>query len=242
MRTLRSSFQEFADAIQIAGAEGDFHRLAGRLAERLGFRWFAYLDNRGEVPSILSSYPSEWTRHYLEHGYHKVDPVILRARREDGVFAWDGRGSGGLSNPRRRRFFDEAAVFGVRSGITVPIRAGFGRTAAFTLANDEPLPLGRNASRALLDVTQLAGIYFHVHATVRLPAKARDSRGTIPLTPRERECLGWAARGKTAEEIATIIGVKRRTVYFHLDQARTRLQASSVAHCVAEALQRGWLS
>jgi hypothetical protein len=37
------SFQEFIDAIQTAEDRAEFERIAGRITERLGFRWFAYL-------------------------------------------------------------------------------------------------------------------------------------------------------------------------------------------------------
>jgi DNA-binding response OmpR family regulator len=45
----------------------------------------------------------------------------------------------------------------------------------------------------------------------------------IPLGERERETLTWAARGKTFAEIGEILGVSRRTVEFHLDNARRKL-------------------
>jgi DNA-binding response OmpR family regulator len=45
----------------------------------------------------------------------------------------------------------------------------------------------------------------------------------IPLCERERETLTWAARGKTFAEIGEILGLSRRTVEFHLDNARRKL-------------------
>ncbi|ESZ53486.1 helix-turn-helix transcriptional regulator [Mesorhizobium sp. L103C131B0] len=38
----------------------------------------------------------------------------------------------------------------------------------------------------------------------------------ISLTPREYECLQWAARGKSAWAIGCILGIKPRTAAFHL--------------------------
>jgi DNA-binding NarL/FixJ family response regulator len=45
----------------------------------------------------------------------------------------------------------------------------------------------------------------------------------IALGERERETLTWAARGKTFAEIGEILGLSRRTVEFHLDNARRKL-------------------
>ena len=43
------------------------------------------------------------------------------------------------------------------------------------------------------------------------------------LGGRELETLTWAARGKTFAEIGQILGLSRRTVEFHLDNARRKL-------------------
>jgi DNA-binding response OmpR family regulator len=45
----------------------------------------------------------------------------------------------------------------------------------------------------------------------------------IDLRERELEALTWAARGKTFAEIGQILGLSRRTVEFHLDNARKKL-------------------
>jgi DNA-binding response OmpR family regulator len=45
----------------------------------------------------------------------------------------------------------------------------------------------------------------------------------VDLGVRERETLTWAARGKTFAEIGEILGLSRRTVEFHLDNARRKL-------------------
>jgi DNA-binding response OmpR family regulator len=45
----------------------------------------------------------------------------------------------------------------------------------------------------------------------------------INLREREVETLTWAARGKTFEEIGTILSLSKRTVEFHLDNARRKL-------------------
>src|ERR1700757_69989 len=49
----------------------------------------------------------------------------------------------------------------------------------------------------------------------------------IDLNEREVETLTWAARGKTSAEIAKILGLTKRTVDFHIDNARIKLGASN---------------
>jgi DNA-binding response OmpR family regulator len=49
----------------------------------------------------------------------------------------------------------------------------------------------------------------------------------IDLNEREVETLTWAARGKTSAEIAQILGLTKRTVDFHIDNARIKLGAAN---------------
>jgi DNA-binding NarL/FixJ family response regulator len=45
----------------------------------------------------------------------------------------------------------------------------------------------------------------------------------VDLSERELETLTWAARGKTSAEIARILDLTKRTVDFHIDNARLKL-------------------
>ena len=59
------------------------------------------------------------------------------------------------------------------------------------------------------------------------------------LTPREREVLAWSAEGKSAAEIAEILGIGKRTVDGHADNAIRKLGASNRTHAVALAIRLG---
>jgi len=57
----------------------------------------------------------------------------------------------------------------------------------------------------------------------------------VRLNDREVETLTWAARGKTSSEIAAILGLTKRTVDFHLDSARTKLDAATRTEAAIKA-------
>jgi DNA-binding response OmpR family regulator len=61
-------------------------------------------------------------------------------------------------------------------------------------------------------------------------------RRDVELTDRETEALTWSARGKTSDEIAVILGLSRRTVDFHLDNARAKLGVATRIEAVATAV------
>jgi DNA-binding CsgD family transcriptional regulator len=78
---------------------------------------------------------------------------------------------------------------------------------------------------------QLAAILFH-RAACGILEPQRSIDGVV-LSPREYECLMWSARGKTAWEIGVILGISRRTVVYHLENAKQKLGVHSIAAAVA---------
>jgi DNA-binding CsgD family transcriptional regulator len=74
--------------------------------------------------------------------------------------------------------------------------------------------------------------------------KARLYDGLPPnprLNDREIEILRWTADGKTAADIAQIIGISERTVNFHINQAVAKLGASNKVNAAVRAAMRGLL-
>jgi DNA-binding NarL/FixJ family response regulator len=61
---------------------------------------------------------------------------------------------------------------------------------------------------------------------------ARD----IQLNDREIETLTWVARGKTSLEISQILGLSKRTVDFHMDNARNKLGVSTRTEAAIKAV------
>ena len=57
----------------------------------------------------------------------------------------------------------------------------------------------------------------------------------VELNEREVETLTWAARGKTSAEIAQILGLSKRTVDFHIDNARAKLGAATRVEAAIKA-------
>jgi DNA-binding response OmpR family regulator len=83
-----------------------------------------------------------------------------------------------------------------------------------------------------IDFEMLAAII-----TARLAGIARSGLWpkTVALNDREVEVLTWAARGKTSAEIAKILGLTKRTIDFHIDNAREKLGAATRTEAVLKA-------
>jgi DNA-binding CsgD family transcriptional regulator len=70
---------------------------------------------------------------------------------------------------------------------------------------------------------------------------ALDPSVSSPLTERERMCLALLADGLSAKLVADRLGITRKTVEFHLQSARRKLQAKTSVHAVARAMMLGLL-
>jgi DNA-binding response OmpR family regulator len=83
-------------------------------------------------------------------------------------------------------------------------------------------------------------IDFDMLATIinaRLAGVARSSLWpkSVALNDREVEVLTWVARGKTSSEIALILDLTKRTIDFHIDNARAKLGAATRTEAVLKA-------
>jgi LuxR family transcriptional regulator, quorum-sensing system regulator BjaR1 len=118
---------------------------------------------------------------------------------------------------------NEAAEFGLKSGITVPL-VTFDGVAGFSLSGERmDLPPDGRGLVALLAT-------YAVARTLRL----RDVGSShINLSVRERDALQWAAEGKTEWEIGMILGVSEHTAEKFLRTARAKLGATNRTHAVA---------
>ncbi|MGD0532973.1 MAG: response regulator transcription factor [Methyloceanibacter sp.] len=76
--------------------------------------------------------------------------------------------------------------------------------------------------------------------TARLASVARSELWPklVELNDREVDTLTWVARGKTSAEIAQVLGLTKRTVDFHIDNARAKLGAATRSQAVIKAATR----
>jgi LuxR family quorum-sensing transcriptional regulator LasR len=66
------------------------------------------------------------------------------------------------------------------------------------------------------------------------------TRPTMPqLTPRERECLNWTARGKSTWEISHILSCSEAAVNFHVKNIRAKFGVNSRRAAAVLATQLG---
>jgi len=83
-------------------------------------------------------------------------------------------------------------------------------------------------------------IDFEMLATILEARLARVARNevwsrAVALNERETDSLTWSARGKTSTEIATILGLSKRTVDFHIENACRKLNVATRIEAAVKA-------
>lgn len=235
-RYLDDHLPGFIDAIDLRPDEASIRSALSSLTVNAGFSCFAYVSMRGSDIVGHSNYDLEWQSRYRACNYFAIDPVVSQARRTMRPTTWSINDRSGLDE-NGKRVFDEAAEFGIVSGIAIPIHGSFGRTAILALASDDP----DAASIEVRDAAFAATAVTVVHVNLQRLAQATELAAAALLSPREQTCLIWASFGKTYSETAVMLGITEKTVRFYLERARDKLGASNTTHAVRVATERGLL-
>ncbi|MCV3244032.1 LuxR family quorum-sensing system transcriptional regulator CciR [Mesorhizobium robiniae] len=184
-------------------------------------------------PVAMLNYPDEWQERYFEMGYDKIDPIIKTSRKRAGTFRWSEVYNDASTTEDERRVFDEAATFGLRSGISIPLHRPDGSFAVVSFAQvyDQDF---RNIAVTYLE---LVALYFHLRIAEFVLSSC--AKGPFGLSPREKECISWVARGKTSWEIGKILDISDNTVNFHIKNVMRKLDVASRTVAAIKAVNNG---
>ncbi len=234
MQNLERTFHRFVDSIANRPGELQLRGAIEDIISTFDLRTFAYLlisSPKIHNGGLISNYPPAWTKFYFESRYQDLDPVVLHAARHSQPFIWGPGFTVSSEVEIERKFFDLAAQFGLRHGLTIPIHDERNTIAAVTFAAEQRIAAFQRCIELHLPLLLLISASFHRSAQRALgPLRVV---GDVTLSEREYECLNWASEGKSAWEIGQILGISRRTAAFHLDNMRTKLGVRTVRQAVA---------
>lgn len=190
---------------------------------------------------FYSTFPSDWLSHYVANDYIYIDPLILKARREVYPMQWGPRHPLPVESKRQETVVLESNEAGNVRGIAVPIRGFRGEFAMMSLIVAEDSD--DHFDRFYEDVRyglHLSCLYFH-HALWKR-VHHEDQNAPATLSARQVEVLRLAAAGKTAWEIAVILGITEDGVRYHFKEAGARLGTFGITATVAKAIAFGYIT
>ena len=187
---------------------------------------------------VLSNHPPAYLERYIGEGLFRDAPMLRWARSNLGAASWSRvRDVPSAVTPREREVIAFNRKMGVLAGYTISL----GRTP----------PCGRAvislAARPGLDQEAVDAIWEEDGREIELLnrvahlkiANLPRTRFARELTPRQREVLQLIGAGKTAGEIANVMGVSQVTIEKHLRLAREQLGAETSAQALLKAAVQG---
>ncbi|MEI2298727.1 autoinducer-binding transcriptional regulator TraR [Ensifer sp. MJa1] len=228
---MKSWFQKLTDVSTVACTKEMFNEALTELAEELAFEYYAYLNLQPVGTFAVSNYHPEWQDWYFAKSFKEIDPVIQIAKATMKAFTWSTENSRTVRSKRVRQFYLDAAGFGIRSGITIPVATAFSRMAMLTMASHKPsFSLKRD-----IDPVAAAMAVAQLHVRIEQTEIEPTAKPSIGLTARQALMLKWASEGKPMREIATIENMSYWNVNFHMNNARRKLNAYSLPQATALA-------
>lgn len=222
----------------------ELHATTARIAKCLGFEHFVYGVNVNvsltrPYQFFLSGYPKEWWNHYTDSDYKRIDPIVRHAAEKVIPLIWDERL---CDSPTTAKFMGEAKEFGLANGASFPVHGRRGEFSALNLATSRDSPDTKQDIVAAMGKAQLLACYVHEAVQRIVLSKGPLPLKKITLTKREKECLLWAADGKTSWEISQIINVSEHTVTFHIRNVIQKMGVINRQQAITRSLSLGLIN
>jgi len=171
------------------------------------------------------AYSDKAVRHCISNGPVSVDRLgdlgLIGGPVDWEPGEWCARfGSGHRSVDRER-------------ALTFPFPPRQGESAVFGVAAEAEPAAWHEKKGDIMREIRILGDYFHSHI---LRINGHNSDAQILISAKELDCLKWTAAGKTAWEASVILGISERTVRFHLNAAREKLDCATTTQAVAKAI------
>ena len=171
-----------------------------------------------------------WHFHFHQQGYDDIDTVGQTVKQGSSIEFWNLQDEFKQAEKPMQQMICDALDTGLSQGVSLLLQEYGGVQAILVLHH----PQIREKIQA--DPQML----FTIQACAKLIFEKNQKQFYLPykqiLTDREREILRYAIHD-TVEVIAKKIHRTPRTVTFHLNNAREKLQASSKAEAIYRAMQ-----
>lgn len=215
----------FARVIHAARGMGFEHCAYGMLAQTASGKPRIYTTN---------NYPDAWQRRYADAGHLNRDPTVAHGKRSQSLLTWDQR-----LFSQAPEFWAEAHSFGLRHGLAQSSFTGAAVVGMLSLSRPEEAISSTELATLTSRIRWLSNI---AHIAISGKVLPTLDEMQIDLTGRELEVLKWTSDGKTAADIATILGITKNTVNFHVKNVVAKLKTANKTAAVVRASRLGLLN
>jgi DNA-binding CsgD family transcriptional regulator len=217
------SAREFGARVTAAANADDLADSLGMISAAMGFQYFAvshHVDivRAGGTAIRVHNYPDRWADYYDANALGVSDPVHRASQVTSIGFAWSRIPELVPLTARDQRVLALGSEQGIGDGFTVPANVPGESHGSCSFASEA----GRPVPAAMLPLAQLVGAFAFEGARRLWAVRSLPADPGPVLTDRQRDCVLWAARGKSDWEISRILGVSQETIACHIKQACER--------------------
>lgn len=207
--------------------------LSQRGISQFGYHLHQPLQDGPDRVVFAHGFPEDWVATYVEEGLADHDPITTLAARRGDPFFWSEVDSLTPLTPGQAAFLEVLRAADLGDGIAMQVHGPNMRSAYVGLG------IGRGRERpCVAAVAELRAAAQFAH--IRLCELTADTISLErDLSPREREVLGWIARGKSNAIIAEIVGVSPHTVDTVVRRIFDKLEATDRTTAALRGLGAG---
>ncbi|MBF0175128.1 MAG: autoinducer binding domain-containing protein [Magnetococcales bacterium] len=236
---------DFYDKLNRISSIDEFKKSLGQILSLFGFETYAYTvklpdSYNNQTIEVLHNWQQEFVDRYVAiHSIHCPRVTHLWTSEVpliyDRVFINDDLKRLPHHPAPVKAAIEHIIDFGYHAyGFSLSTCGKFGDRGILTLQNKDYRKDGLDAISLSFHVVSAFFPFLHMKYVELCGWKPPGIR--FDLTPRERECLRWAADGKNTWETGMILNLSERTVVFHLANAQKKLMATNKVQAVARAV------
>ena len=237
MSELRTTIVDTVEEIGRANTPDAVWKAIKTYAETQGFQYMLVLKGKHSVIesvsgcTLFSDVPQSFAEAFDKLGLSKHNPLISHSLKEARPYSASEVWALPLTVHQRRALAQINLSLNVLDGLMIPIRNANALEGIVLLGGNKPemAPIVRSTLHLMA--------YCAFEQVIHLVENPRRATAGL-LSPREVECLSWAAAGKTDAEIGRILTISPRTTRFHIENAKKKLGVATRVQAVAEAMKR----
>lgn len=227
-----------------AGDATGLDALIRRFLGRIGFERYSLMVIDDDFSSATSSVileclnntPTEYLQEWSSQESARRDPAMQQSKHTVAPIVYD-RAIYELAGAAEK--WEMQAPFGYASGICSTFHLPGTLHVFFGIDTSSALPDSRSELAALVSECHLFGTFVQCAALNVLNVDRPGADPGVRLSPREHECLQWAAEGKTAWETGMILSIAEGSVNKILGSAIRKLDCANKPQAVVKALRLG---
>lgn len=234
--------QAFAFAVETAATIDELATLLEAIAHEMGFQHYALAHHvdvpRAPQPAIrVHNYPGEWEAWFDAERLGPSDPVHRASHLTSVGFPWSRLPQLIVMTKRDEEILAHSRRVGLTDGFTVPAHVPGESAGSCSFATAH----GRTFRTEWMPLAQFVGATAFEGAR-RLSGVRRTDQDRPRLSDRQRDCIYWAARGKSDWETSQILGIGHDTAIQHMKEARSRYGVTNRTQLAIHALYDGALT